>query len=61
MSAAEARESLCGKLGLKPLNVNNILYYYAPLQGVFSYTALSVNVMNPNLILRYGFSYSVMY
>lgn len=51
-SAAEARESICGKFGLKPLSANNILYYYAPLQGVFSYTALSVNVMNPNLILR---------
>ncbi|XP_065160512.1 uncharacterized protein [Atheta coriaria] len=51
-SAADARVSLCGKLGLKPINVNNIMFYYAPIQGVISYTALSVNVMNPSLILR---------
>ncbi|XP_017777806.1 PREDICTED: uncharacterized protein LOC108563594 [Nicrophorus vespilloides] len=51
-SAADARVSLCGKLGLKPLNTNNILFYYAPIQGVLSYTALSVNVMNPSLVLR---------
>lgn len=51
-SAANARESICGKLGLKPITTNSVLYYYAPLQGVLSYTALSVNVMNPSLILR---------
>ncbi|CAH1178982.1 unnamed protein product [Phaedon cochleariae] len=51
-SAAEARASLCGKLGLKPLTGQNILFYYAPVQGVLSYTALSVNVMNPTLVLR---------
>lgn len=51
-AAASARESLCGKLGLKPITTNSVLYYYAPLQGVLSYTALSVNVMNPSLILR---------
>lgn len=51
-SASETRVSLCGKLGLKPLTVQNILFYYAPVQGVLSYTALSVNVMNPSLVLR---------
>ncbi|XP_018323392.1 uncharacterized protein LOC108735753 [Agrilus planipennis] len=40
------------KLTLKPLNSQNILFYYAPLQGALSYTALSVNVMNPSLVLR---------
>ncbi|XP_018567610.1 uncharacterized protein LOC108908161 [Anoplophora glabripennis] len=52
MSASETRISLCGKLGLKPLNAHNILFYYAPVQGVLSYTALSINVMNPSLVLR---------
>ncbi|XP_022920360.2 uncharacterized protein [Onthophagus taurus] len=51
-SAAAARESCCGKFGLRPLTKSNILFYYVPAQGVLSYTALSVNVMNPSLILR---------
>ncbi|KAJ8975547.1 hypothetical protein NQ317_009203 [Molorchus minor] len=51
-SASEARISICGKLGLKPVTTQNILYYYVPVQGVLSYTALSINVMNPSLILR---------
>lgn len=55
MSASEARVSLIGKLGLKPLNTHNILYYYAPIQGALSYTALSINVMNPSLVLRLDF------
>lgn len=37
---------------LKPLTKNNILYYYLPAQGVISYAALSVNVMNPSLVMR---------
>lgn len=45
-------EKACCKFGLKPLNLNNVLYYYAPIQGVISYTALSVNVMNPSLVVR---------
>lgn len=52
-SASEARVSICGKFGLKPLTSENILFYYAPIQGVVSYTALAVNVMNPSLIVRY--------
>lgn len=52
-SAADVHESICGKLGLKPINTHNILFYYAPVQGALSYTALSINVMNPSLILRY--------
>lgn len=51
-SASETRISMCGKLGLKPLTTHNILFYYAPVQGVLSYTALSINVMNPSLVLR---------
>ena len=54
-SAAEAHDSICGKFGLKPLNKQNLLFYYAPVQGALSYTALSVNVMNPSLMLRYSF------
>ena len=48
----EEKVSCCSKIGLKPLTGHNILFYYAPLQGALSYSALSVNVMNPSLILR---------
>ncbi|KRT83767.1 hypothetical protein AMK59_4850 [Oryctes borbonicus] len=51
-SAAEVHDSICGKLGLKPINTHNVLFYYAPIQGALSYTALSINVMNPSLVLR---------
>ncbi|KAF5295875.1 hypothetical protein FQR65_LT10362 [Abscondita terminalis] len=49
---AQEKPSCCTRLGLKPLTGHNILFYYAPLQGALSYSALSVNVMNPSLILR---------
>ncbi|XP_066254678.1 uncharacterized protein [Euwallacea similis] len=52
MSAPESKVSLCSRLGLKPLTSKSLLFYYAPAQGVLSYTALSVNVMNPSLVLR---------
>ncbi|KAL1517622.1 hypothetical protein ABEB36_001361 [Hypothenemus hampei] len=52
MSDPECKVSLCSKLGLKPLTSENLLFYYAPAQGVLSYTALSINVMNPSLVLR---------
>lgn len=42
---------MCGKI-VKPFNTHNLLYYYVPVQGVLSYTALSINVMNPCLVLR---------
>ncbi|KAJ8968770.1 hypothetical protein NQ314_002119 [Rhamnusium bicolor] len=51
-SASESRISICGRFGLKPLTKQNILFYYVPIQGVLSYTALSINVMNPTLVLR---------
>ncbi|CAH0548123.1 unnamed protein product [Brassicogethes aeneus] len=52
MSAEDARVSLTGKFGLKPLTKENLLFYYLPVQGTLSYTALSINVMNPSLVLR---------
>ncbi|XP_050315108.1 uncharacterized protein LOC126749460 [Anthonomus grandis grandis] len=52
MSSESNKVTLCDKLGLKPLNAQNVLFYYAPAQGLLSYTALSVNVMNPSLVLR---------
>lgn len=48
----ECEKSMCKALCLKPLTKENILFYYAPMQGVASYTALAVNVMNPSLIVR---------
>lgn len=44
--------TLCTKLGLRPLTRDNILFFYAPLHSMVSYAALSVNVMNPALIVR---------
>ncbi|XP_041976419.1 uncharacterized protein LOC121731131 [Aricia agestis] len=37
---------------IPPLTKDNILYYYMPIQGLVSYTTLSVSVMNPQLITR---------
>ncbi|KAK4872782.1 hypothetical protein RN001_014811 [Aquatica leii] len=51
-TTGEEKVSCCSRFGLKPLTGHNILFYYAPLQGALSYSALSVNVMNPSLILR---------
>ncbi|XP_037032542.1 uncharacterized protein LOC119071669 [Bradysia coprophila] len=44
--------SLCERIGLRPLTKQNILYYYAPLNGMVSYAAMSINVMNPSLAYR---------
>lgn len=38
---------------LPPFTKDNVLYYYLPLQGLVSYTTLSVSVMNPHLMVRY--------
>ncbi|XP_076754694.1 uncharacterized protein LOC143425625 [Xylocopa sonorina] len=40
------------KLGLKPVTKCSLVKFYAPAFGVASYTALSVNVMNPSLVIR---------
>lgn len=53
MSSTDEKSSLCKTLGLKPFTKNNILYYYAPIQSLVSYAALSINVMNPSLAIRY--------
>lgn len=37
---------------LPPFNRDNVLYYYLPIQGLVSYTTLSVSVMNPHLMVR---------
>ncbi|KAL3276129.1 hypothetical protein HHI36_020848 [Cryptolaemus montrouzieri] len=52
MATVKPSASVGSKLGLKPLNTHTLLYYYVPFQGVLSYTALSINVMNPSLVLR---------
>ncbi|XP_012276791.1 uncharacterized protein LOC105697748 [Orussus abietinus] len=44
--------SIAAKLGLRPITKCNIVKFYVPLAGVTSYTALSVNVMNPGLVIR---------
>ncbi|KZC10728.1 PREDICTED: uncharacterized protein LOC107188865 [Dufourea novaeangliae] len=40
------------KLGLKPITKCSLVKFYVPAFGVTSYTALSVNVMNPSLVIR---------
>lgn len=44
------------RIRIPPLTKDNVLYYYFPLQGLISYTTLSVSVMNPHLMVRYVFS-----
>lgn len=38
---------------IPPLTKENVLFYYLPMQGLVSYTTLSVGVMNPHLMVRY--------
>ncbi|XP_046667710.1 uncharacterized protein LOC124359199 [Homalodisca vitripennis] len=45
-------QSSLEKYGVKPFTKSNILHYYAPLYGVANYGLLSVNVMNPNLMIK---------
>lgn len=40
------------KLGLRPVTRCNIAKFYAPAFGAASYTAMSVNVMNPSLVVK---------
>ncbi|KAH8297215.1 hypothetical protein KR044_007142 [Drosophila immigrans] len=42
--------TICEKVGLKPFTKQNVFYYYIPLHGLVSYGALSVNVMNPQIV-----------
>ncbi|XP_015186331.1 PREDICTED: uncharacterized protein LOC107071663 [Polistes dominula] len=44
--------SVLKKLGLRPVTKCSLVKYYLPAFGVASYTALSVNVMNPSLVIR---------
>lgn len=53
--AAEAKNktcTMCDKLGLKPFTKENVYYYYIPMQGLVSYGALAINVMNPSLVSK---------
>lgn len=36
-----------------PFTKENVLFYYLPMQGLVSYTTLSIGVMNPHLMVRY--------
>lgn len=40
------------KLGLRPVTRCNLAKFYAPAFGAASYTAMSVNVMNPSLVIK---------
>ncbi|XP_003704139.1 uncharacterized protein LOC100883330 [Megachile rotundata] len=54
MAAAGSTNSgtIFQKLGLKPITKCSLVKFYAPAFGVASYTALSINVMNPSLVVR---------
>ncbi|KAL1122397.1 hypothetical protein AAG570_003801 [Ranatra chinensis] len=52
MTKKKGCSSFCGTLCVKPLSKENVLFYYGPAMGAASYAALSVNVMNPSLIMR---------
>lgn len=45
--------STLSNYGVRPLTKSNFLYYYTPIVGLSSYSLLSVNVMNPGLIVRF--------
>lgn len=53
MAAAKSTSAgtILQKLGLKPITKCSLVKFYAPALGVASYTALSINVMNPNLVI----------
>jgi len=38
---------------MKPLNKENILSFYLPVNSLISYTALSINIMNPALRTKF--------
>lgn len=38
---------------MKPLNTENLLSFYVPVNGLISYSALSINIMNPTLRTRW--------
>lgn len=56
MATSESEQGKCSsvlaKYGIKPFTKCNLLHYYAPLYGITSYGVLSVNVMNPGLVLK---------
>ncbi|GBP44399.1 hypothetical protein EVAR_81313_1 [Eumeta japonica] len=50
--ALEAVNKSLSRVKIPPFTRDNILYYYIPMQGLMSYTTLSVTVMNPHLMVR---------
>ncbi|KAK9507736.1 hypothetical protein O3M35_007524 [Rhynocoris fuscipes] len=44
--------TLCKVIPLKPITPANLAFHYAPMIGMANYATLSVNVMNPGLIMR---------
>ncbi|XP_029171529.1 uncharacterized protein LOC114940909 [Nylanderia fulva] len=44
--------SIMKKLGLQPVTRCSLAKFYVPALGAASYTAMSVNVMNPSLVIK---------
>ncbi|XP_068630584.1 uncharacterized protein [Battus philenor] len=40
------------RIRIPPFTKDNVLFYFLPMQGLVSYTTLSVSVMNPHLMVR---------
>lgn len=49
---SDAGCSILKKFGLQPVTRCSLAKFYAPAFGVASYTAMSVNVMNPSLVIK---------
>lgn len=53
MSSAEKKTTSCSMAKMvRPVTKYNVLYYYAPLASLATYSALSVNIMNPSLVAK---------
>jgi hypothetical protein len=48
------------RVRVPPFTKDNVLYYYLPMQGLVSYTTLSVSVMNPHLMVRYDYIFFLL-
>ncbi|XP_011309624.1 uncharacterized protein [Fopius arisanus] len=51
-SGDSADSKALGKFGLRPVTKCSLVKFYAPCFGVGAYMGLSVNVMNPTLVMR---------
>ncbi|XP_046410851.1 uncharacterized protein LOC124175050 [Neodiprion fabricii] len=51
-ATGSSKGSVLEKFGLQPVTKCSLAKFYVPALGAISYTGLSINVMNPRLIVR---------